>query len=83
MKAQKLKDVTQVAQLQLSYEERDTVEEVDPAPWGAMEAYHVIDVGNDDDYDRYLLCYEDVLAEIGFSWEITEVQKKIVGERIG
>lgn len=82
-KAQKIKDVTQVAQLQLAYEERDTMEAVDPAPWGAVEAYHIIDTGNDDDYDRYLLCYEDVLAEIGFSWEITEEQKRIVGEKIG
>lgn len=83
VKAQKIKDVTQVAQLHLAYEERDTMEAVDPAPWGAVEAYHIIDTGNDDDYDRYLLCYEDVLAEIGFSWVITEQQKKIVGEKIG
>lgn len=82
VKAQKIKDVTQAAQLQIPYEERDKIEAVDPAPWGAVEAYHVVDVGNDDEYDRYLLCYEDVLAEIGFSWEITPEQMAIVGEKL-
>ena len=82
VKAQKIKDVTQVAQLHLAYEERDALETVDPAPWGAAEAYHVIDLGEDDEYDRYLLCYDDVLAEIGFSWEVTEEQKRIVGEKL-
>ena len=84
-KAQMVKDATQANMLlsEMAYEDRDRLEEVDPAPWGAVEAYHVIDVMDDDDYDRYLLCYEDVLAEIGFSWEITEEQKQIVGEKIG
>lgn len=83
--AQMVKDATQANMLpsQMDYEDRDRLEEVDPAPWGAVEAYHVIDVGEDDEYDRYLLCYEDVLAEIGFSWEITENQKTIIGEKIG
>lgn len=83
VKAQKIKDMTQAAQLQIPYEKRDKTEAVDPEPWGALEAYHVIDVGNDDEYDRYLLCYEDVLAEIGFSWEITPEQMAIVGKKIG
>ena len=82
-KDQKIKDVTQAAQLQIPYEQRDKIEAVDPNPWGAKDAYHVIDMGEDDEYDRYLLCYEDVLAEIGFSWEIAEDQKRIIGEKIG
>ena len=80
---QMIKDVTQVNQLHLSYAERDKIEPVDPAPWGAVEVYHVIDVGDDSEYDRYLLCYEDVLVEIGFSWEPTEQQKEIVGAKLG
>ena len=80
---QKIKDVTQVAQLDLAYEERDKMEPMDPEPWGAAEAYRIIDTGDDDEYNRYLLCYENMIAEIGFSWEVTPEQMTIVGEKLG
>lgn len=83
VKAQLVKDMTQAAQLQIPYEERDRIEPVDAAPWGAREAYWVIDIGGDLGMDRYLLCYEDVLADIRFSWEPTAEQMAIVGQKIG
>ena len=83
VKAQLVKNLTQAAQLQIPYEERDRMEPVDAAPWSAREAYRVIDIGGDLGMDRYLLCYEDVLADIRFSWEPTAEQMAIVGEKIG
>ena len=53
------------------------------ALWGALEAYRVVDINNDLGMERYLLCYEDVLADIQFSWEPTLEQMAIVGEKIG
>ncbi len=53
-----------------------------PTPWGAKEAYRVYD--EDFGYiNTYLLCYEDILVEIDFDWEITEAQKAIVGKKLG
>lgn len=55
---------------------------VDPAPWGAEEAYQLAyqDTGA---LERYLLCYEDRIVEISFDWEPTAEQKEIVGEKLG
>ena len=83
VKEQLVKDLTQAGQLQIPYEERDKIEETDAAPWGAQEAYRVVDIGGDLGMDRYLLCYEDVLADIRFSWEVSPEQMAVVGERLG
>lgn len=82
VKAQLVKELTQ-AQLPIPYEERDRLEEVDASPWCAREAYRVVDVNEDLGMNRYLLCYEDVLADIRFSWEITPEQMAVVAEKIG
>lgn len=82
VKAQMVKNMTQ-AQLPIPYEERDRLEEVDASPWDAREAYRVVDVNEDLGMNRYLLCYEDVLADIRFSWEITPEQMAVVAEKIG
>lgn len=82
VKAQLVKNLTQ-AQLQIPYEERDQLEEVDASPWGAREAYRVVDVNGDLEMERYLLCYEEVLVDIQFSWEVTPEQMSIIGEKIG
>lgn len=51
------------------------------APWGADEAYRLRD--SDSGYwNKYLLCYDGMLVEIIFSWEPTEEQMGIVGERL-
>lgn len=81
VKGQMIKSLTQVGQ-QIPYEDRDKLEAVDAAPWGAREAYRVVDINKDLGMNRYLLCYEDVLADIRFSWEVTPEQMAIVGEKI-
>ena len=55
---------------------------VDPQPWGAVEAYQLAyqDTGA---LERYLLCYEDRIVEISFDWEPTAEHKAIVGEKLG
>ncbi len=55
---------------------------IDPAPWGAVEAYQLAyqDTGA---LERYLLCYEDRIVEISFDWEPTEQHKATVGEKLG
>lgn len=54
----------------------------DAAPWGAKEAWQLgwQDTGLSD---RYLLCYEDCIVEIRFSWTPTDAQKAMVGEKMG
>lgn len=82
VKEQMIKDLTQAGQ-PIPYEDRDKLEAVDAAPWGAREAYRVVDINDDLGMDRYLLCYEDVLADIQFSWEVTAEQMAVIGEKIG
>jgi len=82
VKAQLVKELAQ-AQLPIPYEDRDRLEAVDASPWGALEAYRVVDVNGDLGMDRYLLCYGEILADIQFSWELTPEQMAIVGEKIG
>lgn len=53
----------------------------DAKPWGANEVYRLYDL----EYgatNNYLLCYDDMLVEISFDWEVTTDQMKIVGEKI-
>ena len=54
----------------------------DAENWGANEVYRLYDseYGPRDDY---LLCYDNLLVEISFDWEITSEQMKIVGEKLG
>lgn len=50
-------------------------------PWGANEVYRLYDL----EYgatNNYLLCYDDMLVEISFDWEVTTDQMKIVGEKL-
>lgn len=83
VKSQLMKEMTQVNMLQIANEDRDQLEAVDAVPWGALEAYRVVDILDDLGMNRYLLCYEDVLADIQFSWEVTPEQMAIVAEKIG
>lgn len=54
---------------------------VDPAPWDADAAYQLILGG--EVQERYLLCYEDRIVEIDFSWTPTEAQMEVVGQILG
>ena len=47
----------------------DHYEQVDASPWRANEAYHLYWSGGY--IDRYLVCYENRIIEITFSWEPT------------
>ena len=77
------KDLTQAAQLQIPYEYRDKLEAVDAAPWGAEEAYYVVNDINDWESNRYFLCYKDRVVDITFDWTVTEEQKGIVAGVFG
>ena len=68
------KDITQAAMLEIPYEHRDKLEAVDPAPWGAVEAYYVVNDFNSWESNRYYLCYEERLVDITFDWPVTESQ---------
>lgn len=52
----------------------------DAAPWGAKEAYQYH--AGKEAYNRYLVCWENRLAEINFSWEPTPEQMRIAAERL-
>lgn len=56
---------------------------VDPAPWGAKEAYQLILGG--EAQSRFLLCYETRMVEIDFDhdWQFTDEHKAIVGQYLG
>ena len=77
------KDITQGAMLEIPYEYRDKLEAADAAPWGAEEAFHVVNDSNDWEYNRFYLCYEDRFVDITFDWTVTEAQKGIVAELLG
>ena len=72
------KDLTQAAYLEIPYEYRDKLEPVDAAPWGAEEAYYVVNDYNSWESNRFYLCYEDSFVDITFDWTVTEEQKAIV-----
>ena len=57
-------------------------EPVDPAPWGAAEAYRHF-YQNTGAQNEYLLCYPGCIVEIDFDWEPTPEQMAVVGERLG
>lgn len=83
VKSQLVKEVTQANMLQIAYEDRDQLKAVDAAPWGALEAWSVVDVNDDLGMNRYLLCYENLLVDIRFSWEVTSEQMAVVAEKFG
>lgn len=77
------KDLTQAARLEIPYEYRDKLEAVDAAPWGAEQAFYVVNDFYDWESNRFYLCYEDRLVDITFDWTVTEEQKAIVASILG
>lgn len=64
------------------YPEGDRIyQEEDARPWGAIEAYRIYD-SRYGFRNQYLICWENVLAEIHFPWEPDEGQKGIVGKNL-
>ena len=57
------------------------MQRLDPAPWGAAEAYQF--VMDDETLDLYLLCYEDRIVKLDLDWELTPAQMAVVGEKLG
>jgi len=59
-----------------------TVEDLtNAAPWGALDAYQLH--WSSSILENYLLCYEDRIVRIRFSWEPTPEQMAVVGEMLG
>lgn len=54
---------------------------VDPAPWGAQEAYRY--VLNGQTLEHYVLCYPHRVVEITLDWTPTAEQMAVVGEKLG
>lgn len=52
--------------------------EIDPAPWGAEQAWQLHD--GDELRLWYVLCYEDAIIELIPDWELTAEQMAAVGE---
>ena len=55
-------------------------DQIDASPWQAKEAYRLYWSGGY--IDHYLLCYENRIVEISFSWEPTTQQMAIVADRL-
>lgn len=55
---------------------------VSTSAWGATEAYR-LHSSKEGDLNNYLLCYENTLVQIEFSWTPTEEQKEIIRQRLG
>ena len=55
---------------------------IDPAPWGAREAYQSA-YEDSGPMDSYLLCYPDRIVEIEFDWTPTQGQMALVAEKLG
>ena len=72
------------SQLEGHPEYQETYQPIDPAPWGAREAY-VHATGGVPDRPLYLLCYTDRIVTIRFPYQLcafTESQMAIVGEKL-
>lgn len=54
----------------------------DPAPWGAVRAWVLVDTGTGERQDRYLLAGEKRIVDISFSWTPDEAQMGVVGEKL-
>lgn len=54
--------------------------EVDPAPWGADKVYRI---KYDDGYgNSFVICWEDRIADISFSWNPTDEQIAVASKKI-
>lgn len=54
--------------------------EVDPAPWGADKVYRI---RYDDGYgNSFIICWENRIADISFSWDPTDEQIAIASRKI-
>ncbi len=64
--------------------EKDYAIPVDPAPWGAEEAYQLANQEYGPE-NMFLLCYQDrfVKIDFGYDWEVTPEQMSLVSERLG
>lgn len=60
---------------------RKMLRKEDASVWGAKEAYRQY-YSDGMARNQYLLCYENRLITITFSWEVTDAQKGIVGEKL-
>lgn len=61
---------------------REGTEPIDPAPWGAQEAYRTVNkYGNPR--DEYVLCYPDRVVEVALDWTPTPEQMAVIGEKLG
>lgn len=63
----------------LDYGKNSTYVSVDPAPWGAKEAFQLH--SGEESFDCYLLCYDGILVEFRPGCELTEDQMRICGEK--
>lgn len=54
---------------------------VDPAPWGAEEAYRYVVDGQTLEF--YLLCYPGRVVDITLNWTPTAEQMAVIGEKLG
>lgn len=64
--------------------QKDCTIPVDPAPWGAEDAYQLANQEYGPE-NTFLLCYKDRLVEIdfGYGWEVTPKQMSLVSEKLG
>lgn len=60
------------------YMTEGTFRSIDPAPWGAEQAWQLHD--GEELRNWYVLCYEDTILEMLPSWELTAEQMAAVGE---
>lgn len=58
-----------------------TYQPMDPVPWGAAEAYQGYDMQGSI-VNRYLLCYDKLIAEIALDWEPTSEQIQMIRNRM-
>lgn len=59
----------------------EAMRSVEKEPWKADAAYRLY--RGDEAMNEYVLCYGDLILELNTSWELTEEQMSIVGEKIG
>ena len=59
----------------------EAMRSVEKEPWKADAAYRLYR-GNEA-VNEYVLCYGDLILELNTSWELTQEQMTVVGERIG
>ena len=56
-------------------------EPIDPAPWGAQEAYQ--ELWDGEFSSQYILCYENKIVKLNTNWDLDENQQAIVGNTFG